>query len=157
QDEKQRPRMAGGAPIPSPILLTGASGFIGSRLRDTLLDRGDDVISLRRRGSPESSRGRSAVVDYADVGTLEQVMEREKPRIVIHAAGATKGVTLGEFRRANVQPTENLLAAIEKKHPGLERFVHISSLTAYGPAPIGQPLVESAERKPIEFYGRSKL
>jgi nucleoside-diphosphate-sugar epimerase len=141
----------------APILLTGASGFIGSRIREVLLERGEDVLALRRSGSPEPKAGRSAVVDYAQAESLERVIEKEKPRIVIHAAGVTKGVTIGDFRRGNVVPTENLLKAIASKHDAVERFVHISSLTAYGPSAIDKPLEESAERRPIEFYGTSKL
>ncbi len=141
----------------APILVTGASGFIGSRLRDALLDAGEDVVSLRRVGSQNAPRGRTELVDYPEVATLERVIEKEKPRLVIHAAGVTKGVTLGDFRRGNVEPTINLLRAIEKKHPSVERFVLISSLAAYGPSSIDKPLEETAERRPIEFYGRSKM
>jgi nucleoside-diphosphate-sugar epimerase len=139
------------------VLITGASGFIGGRLRDALLEAGEDVVSLRRRGSPESPRGRAELVDYADIDALERLIDKEKPRLVIHAAGVTKGVTLGDFRRGNVEPTINLLRAIQKKHPGLERFILISSLAAYGPSSVEHPLEESAERRPIEFYGRSKM
>ncbi|MEL6189683.1 MAG: NAD-dependent epimerase/dehydratase family protein, partial [Myxococcota bacterium] len=57
-----------------PVILTGASGFIGGRLRDALLERGVDVVALRRASSPEPPRGRSAPVDYADPSTLEAVI-----------------------------------------------------------------------------------
>jgi len=40
------------------VLITGASGFIGRRLRDALLDAGADVVAIRRPGSPEAKRGR---------------------------------------------------------------------------------------------------
>ena len=143
--------------IEGTVLITGASGFIGSRLRDALLDRGVDVLAIRRAGSPEAKRGRSVVADYADRDGLRRLMEREKPTYVFHVAGATKGVTYEDFRRANVMPTKNLLDALREAHPEVRRFVHVSSLTSYGPSTKERPLVEEDPRRPIEFYGQSKL
>ncbi|MBJ74713.1 MAG: hypothetical protein CMN31_25845 [Sandaracinus sp.] len=138
-------------------LITGASGFIGSRLRDTLLGRGVDVVAIRRKGSPPAKTGRSVTADYADVEGLAEVMAEEKPDVVFHVAGATKGRTYADFRRANVMPTENLLEALRRAHPGVKRFVHVSSLTSYGPSDPARPIDEAAPRRPIEFYGQSKL
>lgn len=139
------------------VLLTGASGFIGSRLRDTLLDAGADVLAIRRAGSPEAKRGRSVEADYADKDGLKRLMEDEKPDYVFHVAGVTKGVTYEDFRKGNVMPTENLLEALRDSHPELRRFVHVSSLASYGPSTREKPHTEDAPRKPIEYYGESKL
>ena len=79
--------------IQGTVLITGASGFIGGRLRDALLDAGADVVALRRAGSPAPRRGRSAVVEYADRDGLRRLVEKERPSLVFHVAGATKGVT----------------------------------------------------------------
>lgn len=138
-------------------LITGASGFIGGRLRDTLLERGHDVIALRRKGSAPSKRGRSAEVDYEDRAGLERLVADEKPDWIFHVAGATKGVTLEDFRQANVMPTRNLLDASRAGHPGLGRFVLVSSLAAYGPSTPAHPHVETDPPRPIEHYGQSKL
>ncbi|MBX7195348.1 MAG: NAD(P)-dependent oxidoreductase [Sandaracinaceae bacterium] len=144
-------------PLAGKALLTGASGFIGGRLRDALLERGLEVVAIRRKGSPPSKKGRSVECDYDDLDGLTRVIEAEKPSYVLHVAGATKGVTYDDFRSANLMPTENLLRAIEKAHPALERFVHLSSLTSYGPSAKDRPLREDDPRRPIEFYGQSKL
>ncbi len=143
--------------IEGKALLTGASGFIGGRLRDALLAQGVDVVAIRRRGSPAARTGRSVEAEYGDVEGLTRLMADEKPDFVLHVAGATKGVTYDDFRQANVMPTRNLLTALERGHGGLTRFVHVSSLTSYGPSAIGTPHVESNARRPIEFYGQSKL
>lgn len=143
--------------ITGKVLLTGASGFIGGRLRDALLARGCDVVAIRRKGSPPSKKGRSVEAEYDDREGLVRIVEAEKPDYVFHVAGATKGITYGEFHRANVVPTENLIAAIEKAHPALARFVFVSSLTAFGPSTRERPLSENDIRRPIEFYGQSKL
>ncbi|APR83524.1 UDP-glucose 4-epimerase [Minicystis rosea] len=139
------------------MLITGASGFIGSRLRDALLDAGADVVALRRPGSPEAKRGRSAVVEYDDRDALRRLVEKEKPAFVYHVAGATKGVTYHDFQRANVMPTQNMIDALREAFPETRRFVHVSSLASYGPSKKDAPHRETDSRRPIEFYGKSKL
>ncbi|MBX2814135.1 MAG: NAD-dependent epimerase/dehydratase family protein [Myxococcales bacterium] len=139
------------------VLLTGASGFIGRRLRDTLLDANVDVVALRRKGSPPASRGRSLEVDYADVSGLSTIFAKEQPTHVLHVAGATKGVTYQDFARANTMPTENLLTASKSMTQPLERFVFVSSLAAWGPSTAERPHRETDSPAPVEHYGRSKL
>lgn len=138
------------------VLITGASGFIGGRLRAALLERGLDVVAIRRKGSPEPKAGRSLVADYADLEGLESIMTDERPDYVLHVAGGTKGRTYADFERANVMPTRNLVAALTKSHPAVKRFVHVSSLAAYGPSGPDAPMTEDVTKNPIEFYGRSK-
>lgn len=138
-------------------MITGASGFIGGRLREALVEGGLDVVAIRRNGSPEPALGRSVVADYADGEGLERIIGDERPDYVFHVAGATKGRVYADFERANVMPTVNLLAALASKHPALRRFVLVSSLTSYGPSSLQRPLSETDPRQPIEFYGRSKL
>jgi nucleoside-diphosphate-sugar epimerase len=148
-----------GKPMAGKALVTGASGFIGSRLRDALLARGLDVLSIRRKGSApaKAGQGRSVECAYDDVAALTRLVEMEKPDYVLHVAGVTKGVAYEDFARGNLMPTENLLRALETAHPGLERFVHISSQAAYGPSTKERAVSEDDPRRPVEFYGQSKL
>ncbi len=139
------------------VLITGASGFIGSRLLEALLESGSDVVAIRRAASPEGSQGRSVTADYASIAELEALMADETPDYVIHVAGVTKGRSYEDFWRGNVMPTRNLLSALHRVHPKLERFVLVSSLVAYGPSSPSKPLYESDSRNPIEHYGKSKL
>ncbi|MCX7807055.1 MAG: NAD(P)-dependent oxidoreductase, partial [Deltaproteobacteria bacterium] len=138
-------------------LVTGASGFIGGRLRDLLLQRGIEVVAIRRPGSPPAKKGRALECAYEDLEGLCRIMREERPDFVFHVAGATKGVRYEDFWRANVMPTEHLLKAIEREHPRIKRFVFVSSQASYGPSPHGRPLVEEDPRRPIEYYGQSKL
>jgi UDP-glucose 4-epimerase len=126
-------------------------------MRDALLEANVDVVAIRRPGSPPAKKGRSAEVVYDDAAGLASLIKTEKPDYVMHVAGATKGVTYGDFRQANVMPTQNLLDAIKKEHPEIKRFVLVSSLASYGPSAQSTPHTESKERRPIEFYGQSKL
>ncbi len=139
------------------ILITGASGFIGRRLRRALLEQGHDVVAIRRPGSPPAQEGRTIEASYDDLERLTAIAREEKPSRVFHVAGVTKGRTYADFARGNVMPTKNLLRALEAEHPDVDRFVHVSSLAAYGPAEPGKPLCEHDPRRPIEHYGISKL
>jgi nucleoside-diphosphate-sugar epimerase len=139
------------------VLITGASGFIGSRLRDQLLASGSDVVAIRRPGSPPSEVGRSVQAEYGRVADLERVIRAEKPDYVLHVAGVTKGSSYDDFQRGNVVPTRNLLDALRREHPGVKRFVLVSSLAAYGPSATSAPHREQDPPRPIEQYGESKL
>jgi len=139
------------------VLITGASGFIGSRLRDELLASGSDVIAIRRPGSPPAKAGRSVEADYAVVPDLERIMSAERPDYVLHVAGVTKGVSYEDFQLGNVMPTRNLLTALRQEHPDTKRFVLVSSLASYGPSATSAPHREENPPRPIEHYGASKL
>jgi len=139
------------------VLITGASGFIGGQLRDALLRAGNDVVAIRRPGSPPSKAGRSVEADYARVADLERVVASEKPDYVLHVAGVTKGTSYEDFRSGNVMPTRNLLAAVRREHPDAKRFVMVSSSTSYGPSATSAPQREENPPRPIEHYGTSKL
>jgi len=142
---------------PQKALVTGASGFIGRRLRDALAARGVEVVTLRRPGSPPGNGVRAREADYDDLAALEAIVAEEKPDRIFHVAGVTKGRTLDDFRQGNVMPTENLLAAVRRRHPDLDRFVLVSSLACYGPSSPERPLREADPRRPVEHYGRSKM
>lgn len=144
------------------VLLTGASGFVGGRLRDALLEAGAEVLALRRGSSPEPKsasaiRARSVVAEYDDSHALAALISTEKPDFIFHVAGATKGVHYSDFQRANVMPTRNLLRAVREHHPAVSRFVLVSSLAAFGPSSPAKPHHETHAPSPIEHYGRSKL
>ena len=136
------------------ILLTGATGFIGSHLVETLLSRGAMVRALVR---PASSRRVLPAVDIvcADLprgyGLGEALAGVET---VIHLAGATKALRAEDYYTANVKATESLARAIAGR--GI-RLVHVSSLAAIGPSLDGKPIGEDAEPHPITTYGKSKL
>jgi len=142
--------------IEGKILITGASGFIGSRLREALLAAGSDVVAIRRPGSPPSTAGRSVEADYAVLADLERIVSEEKPDYVLHVAGVTKGSSYEDFRLGNVMPTRNLLAALRREHSSAKRFVLVSSLTSYGPSATSAPHREQNPPRPIEHYGQSK-
>ena len=141
------------------ILLTGASGFVGSHILDALRARNLDTAILLR---PSSSRNfiaahlpkveiRTGSID--DSESLRQAMTDVTH--VIHCAGATKARRNPEFYEVNQVGTRNVVAAANAAKA--TRLIHISSLAAAGPATPEKPAREDDPPHPVSEYGRSKL
>jgi len=143
------------------VLLTGANGFVGSHVLDELRRNQIPVVALLR---PTSNR--SFIADQAthievrtggidDPGSLDSALEGVTH--VIHCAGATKALTATGFFAVNHLGTRNVVAAVKRRGTQIQRFVHISSLAAAGPATSERPKSEHDEAQPVSDYGRSKL
>jgi len=141
-------------------LVTGARGFIGSQLVETLIAQGAEVHCLlrtRRHANDWLKNIKCRVVpgdltDPASLGANWQEFD-----YIFHLAGLTKAISRTEFDRVNVAGTENLLEAVEQHCGGLKKFVFVSSLAAAGPSPSGKSLVETDPAHPVSHYGCSKL
>jgi len=144
------------------ILVTGSTGFIGSRIVGTLAGQGFRVRVLLRPESRQDSsvRHREGVEEvraaYSDAEALGRAVSGVDS--IIHLAGVTKAVDEAGFTEGNVQPVKNLLEAVKKHNSGLDRFLLVSSLAAAGPALSPSPGVRESDRPhPVSAYGRSKL
>ncbi len=139
------------------VLVTGATGFVGSHLIDNLLARGDEVTALVRspaRAAPLAARGvRLVEGDLAARDALRDATEGR--RVVIHAAAVTGAPSDAVFLAANRDGTANVVEAAE--HAGVERLVLLSSGAAGGPAAKGAPRSGDEADHPVTMYGRSKL
>jgi nucleoside-diphosphate-sugar epimerase len=143
------------------VLLTGASGFVGSHVLDLLVQRGIPTTALLRASSRrrflEPHLGRVTVVEGAITDPVSLKAALEGISHVIHCAGATKAVHAAELYRVNRDGTKNLVAAVNARGDVIQRFVHISSLAVSGPGTAAAPARESAPPNPVSEYGRSKL
>jgi nucleoside-diphosphate-sugar epimerase len=144
------------------ILVTGSTGFIGSRMVDTLVRQGQRVRVLLRPESRSASlpgyyKGVEEVrAAYGDREALGRAVSGVAS--IIHLAGVTKAVDEAGFAEGNVTPVENLLEAVKRHNPGLRRFLLVSSLAAMGPASSPTPGVRESDcPNPVSAYGRSKL
>ena len=79
-------------------LVTGGSGFIGSRLCAVLAEEGHDVFSADRRG--DSDGAAHIRIDLADGASLRSALEKAAPDVVFHLAAQTF------VPRANREPLE---------------------------------------------------
>ncbi|MCH7484165.1 MAG: NAD-dependent epimerase/dehydratase family protein [Chloroflexi bacterium] len=140
------------------VLITGASGFLGSHIAEQFAAAGHEIrLLLRRTSSREflTFSYKEAIGDVTDPNSLRPAVEDVDA--VVHPAGLIKARSEAEFRAVNDEGTSNLLKAIEERTPDLRRFIYISSLSAQGPSPGGAPRPTEAKPKPVSAYGRSKL
>ena len=143
----------------STILVTGATGFVGSHLVDYLLDRNCIVHCTVRNSSNmqwlDPTRLRLHKSDLSDIDSLKEALENTD--YVFHCAGITKAKTREEYFLSNAEACNMLYQACSKFGKKLKSIVHLSSLAATGPSELDKPVDESTECKPITYYGKSKL
>lgn len=146
----------------SRILITGASGFVGSFLVEECLKRDLEVFAGIRGTSSKSWLTDPAInfleLDLSDKDHLKGVVKDYQFDYVIHNAGLTKARSASELFRVNADFSEYLgQASMESSK--LKKFTFISSLAAYGTADYQKEGVVSihSEPYPITSYGKSKL
>lgn len=141
------------------VLVTGASGFIGSHLVASLQARGAAVRAMVRKTSRlDHLEGSGAAVVHAaldDVDAMAAVMAGVD--VVYHVAGLTTAFGRAEFERANTEGTGNVFAAaVQAGTP--RRVVYVSSLMAAGPSHADVARREHHAHAPgYTRYGDSKL
>jgi nucleoside-diphosphate-sugar epimerase len=143
------------------ILLTGASGFVGSHILDSLRQRGLDIALLLRPTSNNrfiNSQLPNVEVRPGSIGDPDS-LGRAMAGIthVIHCAGATKAVRVAGFYEVNQAGTRNVVSAVNGQAGRVERLVYVSSLAAAGPALRERPAREEDVPQPVSEYGKSKL
>ncbi len=140
------------------VLVTGATGFIGSHLVEALVAHEHDVVCLIRPGRPRRFIGelpvRWAVGSWEDPTFLQEVLRDRE--LVFHVAGLTKAARREDFYQVNHLGTRAVVQAC-RAAASLRRLVYVSSLAAAGPGRDGRPVHEDDPPRPITDYGRSKL
>jgi dihydroflavonol-4-reductase len=139
------------------VLVTGATGFIGSHLVDDLLGKGYEIEVLIRESSDlRWLRGKRVEFIYGDLLGKERLPSLNGIDHIFHLGGATRALRRRDFYRINQEGTERLInAAMDIK--GLKRFVYLSSQAAAGPSPDDRPQTEEDLPCPVSPYGESKL
>ncbi len=143
----------------SKVLVTGATGFIGTHVvRRLLTEKQAAVRAMARDAAKAEGLGKlgAEVVqgDLADFASLERAVQGSS--VVIHAAAQVSSVPRREtFERSNVAGTENLLRAAEAA--GVRRFVHLSSIAVFGLATSGDVTEQSLRRHSGDPYCDTKF
>ena len=146
------------------ILITGASGFIGSFIVEEALKQGFETWAAVRKSSSKAflqdERIHFIELDFSSQQQLESQLSGHQFDYVVHAAGATKCLHKEDFFRINTEGTQHLVKALMALRMPLRRFVYISSLSIMGAIREQQPyeeIREGDEARPNTAYGESKL
>lgn len=146
------------------ILVTGASGFIGSFIVGEALSRGFETWAAVRptssRAYLQDSRIHFIELDLSSEEVLTKQLEGHEFDYVVHAAGATKCLRPADFYKVNYEGTVNLVHALLKLRIPLRRFIYLSSLSVFGAIREKSPyqeIEESDTPRPNTAYGKSKL
>jgi len=146
------------------ILITGASGFIGSFIVEEALRRGFSTWAAMRKSSSrqylQDERIHFIELNLDDEEQLCSQLQGLQFDYVVHAAGVTKCLDKRDFFRINTEGTKHLVNALRRVGMELRRFVYISSLSVFGAIREQQPYQEISEHdtpQPNTDYGRSKL
>lgn len=146
------------------ILITGASGFIGSFIVEEAVNRGFETWAAVRQSSSKAflQDERIHLIEL-NLSSEEQLIEQLKDHqfdYVVHAAGVTKCLDKADFHRINTEGTQHLVRALQALKMPIRQFVYISSLSIMGAIREQQPYTEireSDEPQPNTAYGKSKL
>ncbi len=135
------------------LFLTGASGFVGSHVLDSLVASGHDVSILLQRTSNTrfiSPRLPAVTVHYGSLGDLAILKTAMSGAdAVIHCAGKTKALRSSDFYEANQAGTRNVATAANACQDSVRHLICISV--------PGSPAEEGDEPRPVTVYGRSKM
>ena len=146
------------------ILITGASGFIGSFIVEEALRQGFETWAVVRKSSSRSflqdERIHFIELNLSSEEQLKEQLKDHQFDYVVHAAGVTKCLHKEDFFRINTEGTKNLVRTLIALQMPLKRFVYISSLSIMGAIREEQPyqeIRESDKAQPNTAYGKSKI
>ncbi|WP_062211121.1 NAD(P)-dependent oxidoreductase [Streptomyces sp. NBRC 109706] len=139
---------------PSTVLLTGASGIVGTLMRELLPPHGYRIRSLDMVPTPGDPD--AIVADLADRAALREAVRGADA--ILHLAGISLESSFEKILRANIEGTYNLYEAAREE--GVRRIVFASSNHAVGltpwPRPGDAPIPVDIPHRPDTFYGLSK-
>ncbi|MBI2463482.1 NAD-dependent epimerase/dehydratase family protein [Candidatus Peregrinibacteria bacterium] len=143
------------------VLVTGASGFIGARLCDTLLRNDLKVYGMyhanqdRIKTLKKNKNFQAVCQNIADAASMNRLMKKIKPKAVFHAAAyVAEEKNPQPFFTTNVIGTLNILEACRLNN--VRTIIHSSSMSVYGNKPKYLPVDERHPLQPYDFYSLSK-
>jgi nucleoside-diphosphate-sugar epimerase len=135
------------------IVVTGGSGFIGTNLVQTLMDRGDTVLNLDLVAPGVGShRAAWKQVDLLDAPTITQAIAGFRPDAVYNLAAVADIALAAEAMLPNTQGLRNVVAGV-RAAPGAPILIHASTQLVIGPEYVPQ---HPRDYHPYTPYGQSK-
>lgn len=148
------------------VLITGATGFIGSHMVKSALENNYEVYAAIRPSSHKDFLKGLDVqyinLDYSSHLALKKQFQALKESgvsfdYVIHNAGLTRARQVAQFYKVNYENTRNLVRGLEHSGMNIKKFIFMSSLSVFGPGrPDFEPIKISNSYAPISAYAKSK-
>lgn len=150
------------------ILITGASGFIGSFLVEEALKQGFDTWAGVRASSSrkylQDPRLHFAELDFGNPDRLRRQLTAYKEAqggfdYIVHCAGVTKCTDPKDFERVNYGQTRLFADTLIALGMVPRQFAFVSTLSVFGPVHEQdyRPILETDTPRPNTAYGLSKL
>jgi UDP-glucose 4-epimerase len=143
------------------VLVTGATGMIGTFLIHHLVARGHWVRALSRKAQDTFPPQKSVEVVSADVRDIKALQRAAKNADVVFHLAAKLHLNnpapelKNDYEQVNVKGTENVAKAVYDNRVG--RLVHFSTINVYGAGAGNSVFTEKSPFAPQTFYARTKV
>jgi uronate dehydrogenase len=135
------------------IVLTGAAGALGSRLREPLSGMARSLVSTDRVGAPETLPNETWVqADLSDLAAVERLMEGAT--MVVHFGAIADEAPWDDILASNILGAYTVWEAAHRT--GARRVIYASSIHAVGMHAKTDRIGVDAPHRPDTFYGLSK-
>src|SRR5665647_100431 len=148
------------------ILVTGASGFIGSFLVEEAIKRNYQTFAGIRSASNKKYLSDPEIhfleLDFSDKNLLDTSLNNFANQygrfdFIIHTAGVTKAINKADYSLVNYENTKKFVQSLKENNLVPDKFIYISSLASFGPGIKTLPINSEQAQNPLTEYGKSKL
>ena len=143
------------------VMVSGATGFVGSALTESWRQEGRKVIGLSSRSISGSDSNRYLQLSADEPLSAAIRRQLQTSELFVHLAARTHSADLRDpsavalYRKVNVDLTINLASACAAA--GVSRFIFLSSVKACGERSYDKPMTDIDKAQPEDVYGRTKL
>jgi nucleoside-diphosphate-sugar epimerase len=134
------------------VLVTGSSGFLGSRVVKLALEEGFTVVGIDLRAPAQLPQGAFQFIEI-DINSIYDVLQTKFDFIIHTASSLPYGGSLDNFWQNNVMAAK---AVAEFTKASNSFLVEVGSSSVYG-KPLTLPVDASTQLSPLDDYARSKL
>jgi len=141
------------------VLLTGATGFVGSHIVEELISKNHNVIAtIRKSSNLKWIKNQPIQFEYCSLDDEQQLSNVvSKVDVIVHCAGVVRAINWDGYYKTNVLGTQKLVNVAIANKNNIKKFIYISSQAAMGPSNTEVPKQLSEKENPVSNYGKSKL